>query len=116
MELLEILKAAADCQASDIFIISGAEISCKTNGKLIKIDDQMLSTARTKVLVHEIYKLGGFGFDAESMPDKEMDFSISVAGLGRFRANIYKQRGSYAAVLRYVPFVLPDAKTLGIPE
>ncbi len=116
MELLEILKAAADCRASDIFIISGAELSCKTNGKLIKIDDEMLSTARTKVLVHEIYKLGGFGFDVESMPDKEMDFSISVAGLGRFRANIYKQRGSYAAVLRYVPFVLPDAETLGIPE
>lgn len=116
MELLEILKAAADCQASDIFIISGAELSCKTNGKLIKIDNEMLSTARTKVLVHEIYKLGGFGFDVDSMPDKEMDFSISVAGLGRFRANIYKQRGSYAAVLRYVPFVLPDAETLGIPE
>jgi len=116
MELLEILKAAADCQASDIFIISGAELSCKTNGKLIKIDDEMLSPTRTKVLVHEIYKLGGFGFDMDSMPDKEMDFSISVAGLGRFRANIYKQRGSYAAVLRYVPFVLPDAETLGIPE
>ncbi len=116
MELLEILKAAADCQASDIFIISGAELSCKTNGKLIKLDDEMLSTTRTRELVHEIYKLGGFGFDIESMPDKEMDFSISVAGLGRFRANVYKQRGSYAAVLRYVPFVLPDAETLGIPE
>ncbi len=67
-------------------------------------------------MVHEIFTLGGFSYDINNMPDKEMDFSISVAGMGRFRANIYKQRGSYAAVLRYVPFVLPDAKTLGIPE
>ncbi len=116
MELLTILKTAAERAASDIFIISGAEISCKINGELQSIDSETLSPAQTRSLVHEIFKLGGFGYDIDGMPDKEMDFSISVAGMGRFRANIYKQRGSYAAVLRYVPFVLPDAKTLGIPE
>ncbi|MGN0679478.1 MAG: type IV pilus twitching motility protein PilT [Oscillospiraceae bacterium] len=116
MELLDILKTAAELSASDIFIISGAELSCKANGELRNIDSEPLSTAQTKSLVHEIYKLGGFEFDTDSIPNKEMDFSISVAGMGRFRANIYKQRGSYAAVLRYVPFVLPDAETLGIPE
>lgn len=116
MELLTILKTAAERAASDIFIISGAEISCKINGELHNIDNEMLSVAQTRALVHEIFKLGGFSYDIDSMPDKEMDFSISVAGMGRFRANIYKQRGSYAAVLRYVPFILPDAKTLGIPE
>ncbi len=116
MELLTILKTAAERAASDIFIISGAEISCKINGELQNIDNETLTPAQTRSLVHEIFKLGGFGYDIDGMPDKEMDFSISVAGMGRFRANIYKQRGSYAAVLRYVPFVLPDAKTLGIPE
>ncbi len=116
MELLTILKTAAERAASDIFIISGAEISCKINGELQNIDNETLTPAQTRSLVHEIFKLGGFGYDIDGMPDKEMDFSISVAGMGRFRANIYKQRGSYATVLRYVPFVLPDAKTLGIPE
>lgn len=116
MELLAILKTAAERAASDIFIISGAEISCKINGELQNIDNETLSVVQTRTLVHEIFTLGGFSYDINNMPDKEMDFSISVAGMGRFRANIYKQRGSYAAVLRYVPFVLPDAKTLGIPE
>lgn len=116
MELLTILKTAAERAASDIFIISGAEISCKINGELQNIDNETLSVVQTRTLVHEIFTLGGFSYDINNMPDKEMDFSISVAGMGRFRANIYKQRGSYAAVLRYVPFVLPDAKTLGIPE
>lgn len=116
MDLLEILKTAVDNSASDIFIISGAGLSYKANGKLFKINDSPMPTAETKRLVHDIYTLAGFNFDVEEMPDKEMDFSVSVKGMGRFRANIYKQRGSYAAVLRYVPFELPDAETLGIPE
>ncbi len=116
MELLEILKKATDNHASDIFMISGAVVSCKTNGRIIKIDNTPILPAEARRLACEIYKLGGFNFEADSLPDKEMDFSISVAGMGRFRANVYKQRGSYAAVLRYVPFELPDAKTIGIPE
>ncbi|MCH5208008.1 MAG: PilT/PilU family type 4a pilus ATPase [Oscillospiraceae bacterium] len=116
MELLEILKTASEDNASDIFIISGAALSYKTNGRLIKIDENQLTPAMTKELVHEIYKLGGFSFGIDEMPEKEMDFSISVVGMGRFRANIFKQRGSYAAVLRYVPFVLPEPNEIGIPE
>ena len=116
MELLEILKTAVDNSASDIFIISGAALSYKANGSVYKINDMPMPTAETKRIVHDIYSLAGFNFDSENMPDKEMDFSVSVKGMGRFRANIYKQRGSYAAVLRYVPFELPDAQTLGIPD
>ncbi len=116
MELLDILKTATDNSASDIFIISGAEVSYKANGKLVKIADSPLPVAEARRLASEIYKLGGFDFDIDNLPNKEMDFSISVAGMGRFRANVYKQRGSYAAVMRYVPFELPDAAALGIPD
>lgn len=116
MELLEILKIAADNSASDIFIISGAALSYKANGDLVKINESPLTPAVTKEYVYEIYKLGGYKFDIENLPEKEMDFSISVVGMGRFRANIYKQRGSFAAVLRYVPFTLPEPEQLGIPE
>ncbi len=116
MELLEILKIAADNSASDIFIISGAALSYKANGDLAKINESPLTPAVTKEYVYEIYKLGGYKFDIDNLPEKEMDFSISVVGMGRFRANIYKQRGSFAAVLRYVPFTLPEPEQLGIPE
>lgn len=116
MELLDILKTATDNSASDIFIISGAKVSYKANGKLVTIADSPLPVAEARRLALEIYKLGGFNFDIDNLPNKEMDFSISVAGMGRFRANVYKQRGSYAAVMRYVPFELPDAAALGIPD
>ena len=44
------------------------------------------------------------------------DFSFAVPGLARFRVNAYRQRGSYAMVIRVVSFDIPDWKTLGIPE
>lgn len=116
MELIDILKKAAEMSASDIFIVSGAVVSLKVSGKVVNIDDKPLPPAETKRLVNDIYLRSGFNFSIENMPDKEMDFSLSVIGLGRFRVNIYKQRGSYAAVLRYVPYELPDPKKLGIPD
>jgi twitching motility protein PilT len=44
------------------------------------------------------------------------DFSFAVSGIGRFRANVFRQRGSFSAVIRVIPFGLPDPATLGIPE
>ena len=116
MELHDILSTAVSDNASDIFIVSGAELSYKSNGRLVKINAAPLPPAETKVLANELFKLGGFNYDIENMPEQEKDFSVSIMGMGRFRVNIYKQRGSYAAVLRYVPFELPDAKSLGIPD
>ncbi len=116
MEITKILTEAAHNNASDIFIISGAKLSYKSNNRLIHINDTPLTTADTRNLAVQIFALQGTTYDENELPDREMDFSFSISGLGRFRANIYKQRGSYAAILRYVPFELPDSKTLGIPE
>lgn len=116
MDLKEILAEAVRRSASDIFIISGAALCYKANNALIHMNDTMLSTEDTKKLVLGILELAGIELDGGRLPEREMDFSFSIKGLGRFRANIYRQRGSYAAILRYVPFELPDAKSLGIPD
>ena len=50
------------------------------------------------------------------LPAVNDDFSFSVPGLARYRVNAYRQRGSWAAVIRVVAFSIPDWKTLGIPE
>lgn len=46
----------------------------------------------------------------------EVDFSFSRAGIGRFRANIFKQRGSYSIAIRSLPFNIPAFSTLGLPD
>jgi len=46
----------------------------------------------------------------------EVDFSFSRAGLGRFRVNIFRQRGSYSFAIRVLPFAIPTFEQLGLPE
>jgi twitching motility protein PilT len=45
----------------------------------------------------------------------EFDTSYAISGIGRFRVNVYRQRGSFAIVLRSIPFVIPTFKDLGLP-
>lgn len=116
MDILEILTKAAAEHAADIFIVSGAVLSYKAEGKLYRMGETPLSPDDTKALVVQIFRLAKFDVTEDSIPEREKDFSLSVAGVGRFRANIYKQRSSWSAVLRYVPFELPDPVKLGIPE
>lgn len=116
MDILDILKKAAENQAADIFIVCGAVLSFKANGRMYELDGNALSPEDTKNLVLQIFHLAKRNITEEQLPEREKDFSLSVAGVGRFRVNIYKQRGSFSAVLRYVPFDLPDPAKLGIPE
>lgn len=44
------------------------------------------------------------------------DFSFALPGIGRFRANVFRQRGSYGAVIRVIPFDLPDPAEFHIPD
>ena len=116
MDILDILKKAAENQAADIFIVCRAVLSFKGNGRMYELDGNALSPEDTKNLVLQIFHLAKRDITEEQLPEREKDFSLSVAGVGRFRVNIYKQRGSFSAVLRYVPFDLPDPAKLGIPE
>lgn len=116
MDILEILKKAAADHAADIFIVSGAVLSYKAQGNMYRLGDEPLTPDDTKALVVQIFRLAKFDISEDNIPEREKDFSLSVPGVGRFRANIYKQRSSWSAVLRYVPFELPDPVKLGIPE
>lgn len=116
MELTNVLTELVENDASDIFIVSGARLSYKANGGIIHYGEQPLSVMDTEKMVREILALAHIELENNKLPERELDFSFSLRGVGRFRANIYKQRGSYAAVLRFVPFELPEADKLGIPE
>ncbi|MBO6229162.1 MAG: PilT/PilU family type 4a pilus ATPase [Ruminiclostridium sp.] len=116
MQIIEILKEAASLNASDIFIITGANLGFKVNGQLVQKEGDFLKPDTTKDLVYQIFDVAGIDVSDTRDVRKELDFSFSIAGVGRFRANIYRQRGSFSAVLRFVPFELPKADDIGIPE
>ncbi len=113
--LQELLKQAVDAHASDIFIMAGMPLTYKANGKMIRLNDERVMPPQSEALVHEIYDLGNRDM-TKVMEIGDDDFSITVPNLSRFRISIYKQRGSLAAVIRIIPFGIPDYKKLQIPE
>lgn len=116
MESLQMyLSRAAKDGASDLFFVPGAPVSYKLEGLLVPMDDQRLTTVFSEQLITEIYTLAGrdMGVFQTSGDD---DFSFAIPGLARFRVNTYRQRGSWAAVIRVVAFSVPDWQELSIPS
>ena len=116
MNIQEILVDAVKKGASDIFMISGAALAYKINGRVVSAGGDVLMPDDTRQAVFEIFMLAQIDIASPDDFKNEMDFSFSIKGTGRFRANIYRQRGSFSAVLRCVPFELPDSAKLGIPK
>ena len=114
MNLEEMLKGAVDQAASDIFLVVGQPISYKINGLIKKQSEEPLKPAQMEEIVDAMYTRSGRDMMYRKHGDD--DFSISFPGVGRFRVNVFKQRGSWSAVLRVVTFDLPDVSKMGIPQ
>ena len=115
VELKQLLEQAVVAHASDIFIMAGMPLTCKVDGKLIHMGEEKIMPAQSEAMVREIYELGGRDIQ-QVLQTGDDDFSVTVPQLSRFRISIYKQRGSLAAVIRVIPFGIPDYKSLQIPE
>ncbi len=115
MNISDILKKAIELGAADVFLIAGLPVTFKCGGKQERMPDGFLKPDGINVLVDEIYTLSSRSrTNLEAGLDD--DFSFSVPQLGRFRVNVFRQRGSLAAVIRVIKFGLPDPAVLGIPE
>lgn len=115
MTLQDILKQAILKGASDIFIIAGLPVTCKVKGAQDRMGGEILKPAVIEPIIDEIYAAAR---RQKTILDKGLDddFSFSVPELGRFRVNVFRQRGSLSAVIRVIKFGIPDYRELGIPE
>lgn len=116
MDIKKYLLKAVEKKASDIFIVSGASVGYRISGKVYRNDSYFLTPDDTKNLINQILELAGIDASKIENGKGEMDFSFSMAGIGRFRVNVYRQRGSLAAVLRNVMFEMPNYQELNIPD
>ena len=117
MELKSLLKEMIDANASDIFIIAGRPLSFTAGSTIKQLDDTTLMPADTRKIIESIYEIA----DRDFIPmlengNHDEDFSFAIAGVGRFRANVFRQRGSFSSIIRVIPFGLPDPADYGIPE
>lgn len=114
-DMMEILKKAVESDASDIFVVAGACASMKVHGDMTPMDDTKLMPADTLKLIEEVYGFANRSTD-KLFETGDDDFSFTMAALARFRVNAYRQRGSFALVLRIVMFEIPSYTKLCIPE
>lgn len=117
MLLSDLLKQMIDLKASDIFVVAGLPLTYKASGRQVRMDGEILTPADTRTVVEAIYEIAGRDFKNFASNDNlDEDFSFALPGIGRFRANVFRQRGSMSAVIRVIPFGLPDPAELNIPE
>ena len=114
-DLKEYLRQSVEGNASDIFIVAGGQVCAKCDGVIQAISQERIFPPEAKQLISEVYEMANRSMD-DHLRDGDDDFSFAVPGLARFRANIYRQRGSLAAVIRVVSFDIPDWQALHIPE
>ena len=81
--------------ASDLFLSSGTPAGIKVQGTLRRLDEPALDGSQTQALAYSIMRESQIkSFEATL----ECDFAIALPGLGRFRVNVYRQRGEVAVV------------------
>ena len=112
---IEYLKTAVMHQASDVFFVAGKPACEKIENHLHPLSEERLLPGDTEHIITAMYTEAGRDMEPYRQRGDD-DFSFTLPGVARFRANTYRQRGSMAAVIRVVSFDIPDWRTLGIPE
>ena len=113
--LNDVLRKAVELGAADVFLVAGIPITYKVKGTQVKVDSEIMKPSTIEPLVNEIYTVAGRSRDVFD-DGSDDDFSFAMTELGRFRVNVFRQRGSVAAVIRVIKFGIPDPASMGIPE
>ena len=108
-----LFKLMVEKKASDLFFTSNAPIKIKIEGQILPVNKQ--------VLTPETVRQTSFAIMSPEQREHfvnewELDFAVSEPGLGRFRVNVFMQRGFPAMVMRYITADMPRIDSLGLPQ
>ena len=113
MDLTELLKFVTKKEASDLHLKPGRPPLLRINGRLVPLKTDPLQPKEIEEMVLPILS----PLQKEKlMANYAVDIGYGVAGVARFRGNIFLQRGSWTAVFRRIPFLIPPLDELGLPE
>ena len=113
MRIDEYLQKAVEMEASDVHICVGVPVVIRRHGSLYYIDDYILNREDSRELVEQVLSKDQLK-TLES--EGEVDFAYMLPGMGRFRVNAFRQRGSYAIAFRIIPTKVPELNQLGLPD
>lgn len=110
--LMQLLKMVAANQASDLYLTTGAPPSIRIQGSKHNVGEQRLAVGQSRELIYSV--MTGEQI-AQFEATREANFAHRAEGVGRFRFNVYQQRGEVAVVARFINNDVPDLARLGLP-
>ncbi len=110
----DLLVTLSQSPASDLHLSAGSPPSYRLHGRLEPANNAVpLSASEVQHLVFELLNQAQLGQLQET---GELDFSMGFANIGRFRCNVHRHRGTWAAAFRKIPAEIPSFNALGLPE
>ena len=113
MNLQPYLKLMSEQQASDMYFTTGAPVSVRIEGVMRPVGKSMLNPGMTKKLAYDLLRPAQIKDFEKNL---ELNLGVSYTDLGRFRINIYMQRGEVSMVIRYIQSDIPTIDELGLPD
>ncbi|MEN9468047.1 MAG: hypothetical protein RL081_2048, partial [Pseudomonadota bacterium] len=107
-----ILRLMSDKKASDVYLSAHSPALIRINGQCVPINSQLLPADAPKNLLAEVLPAERI---VELEANGELNMGFPVDGVGRFRVSAMRQRGSYAAVIRYITVDIPPLANLSVP-
>jgi len=112
MGFRDLLRLLVEKEGSDLFLTTGAPPSIKAHGKIVPVVERKLPPGAVKTIAYEIMTEEQIK-DFERNP--EMNLAIQEKNVGRFRVNIFQQRGEIGLVARHIKTEIPQADELNLP-
>jgi len=113
MDIVPYLRLMVQKDGSDLFFSTGAPPNLKSQGKTLPIGENRLMPGDVNKLAYSVMNDEQVREFEETF---ECNLAISVQKLGRFRVNVFKQRGDTAMVIRYIKGQIPEISALSLPE
>jgi twitching motility protein PilU len=112
LDITPILKFMVEKGGSDLFFSTGAPINIDIEGRTMPVNSQIMTPGMVKEIA---YSLMSEKQAAEFEETLEMNFALGVKEVGRFRVNVFKQRGEVSMVIRHIITKIPTLDSLGLP-
>lgn len=107
-----LFQLMADKKASDIFLSIGAPINIKINGLAMPVNQTILTPSAVQTLLYEVLNEHQV---REFEEELELNTAYTLEGVGTFRISAFRQKGTPAVVVRYIPGAVPPLDSLGLP-
>ncbi|MFV1923027.1 MAG: PilT/PilU family type 4a pilus ATPase [Methylotenera sp.] len=112
-DITPVLNFMVEKGGSDLFFSTSTAIHLGVEGETLPINNQILQPGMIKEIAYGLMNETQIKEFEETM---ECNFAISKKGVGRFRVNVFRQRGEVGMVIRHIKTEIPDLKTLGLPN